>query len=125
SDKDLESAENVCIIGADTARILFPYQDPIGQFLQVEDAFYVVVGQTESKTPSAGIGGSMSAQDFNLDVYIPLATLRARIGDMVVTSRAGSREGEQVELSQITVTVRDLEQVDETADIIRALLARF
>ncbi len=125
SDKDLESAENVCIIGADTARILFPYQDPIGQFLQVEDAFYVVVGQTESKTPSAGIGGSMSAQDFNLDVYIPLATLRARIGDMVVTSRAGSREGEQVELSQITVTVRDLEQVDETADIIRALLGRF
>jgi putative ABC transport system permease protein len=125
SDKDLEGAENVCIIGAETARQLFPYQDPIGQFLQIEDAFYVVVGQTESKTPSAGIGGSMSAVDFNLDVYIPMSTLRARIGDMVVTSRAGSREGEQVELSQITVTVRDLDQVDETADIIRSLLARF
>ncbi len=41
---------------------------------------------------------------------------------MVITSRSGSREGEQVELSQITVTVRDMEQVDETADIIRALL---
>jgi len=47
---------------------------------------------------------------------IPLSTLRARIGDMVITSRAGSREGEQVELSQITVTVHDLSEVDETAE---------
>ncbi len=125
SDKDLESGDNVCVIGSQAARQLFPYQDPIGEFLQVDQAFYVIVGQTESKTPSAGIGGSMSAQDFNLDVYIPLSTLRSRIGDLVVTSRAGSREGEQVELSQITVTVRDMEQVDETSDIIRALLARF
>ncbi len=125
SDKDMEEGENVCVIGDQTARQLFPYQDPIGEFLQIEDAFYVVIGQTKSRNPTAGIGGSMSAQDYNLDVYIPLSTLRARIGDMVITSRAGSREGEQVELSQITVTVRDLEQVDETADIIRALLERF
>jgi len=125
SDKDMEAGDNVCVIGDQTARQLFPYQDPIGEFLQIEDAFYVVIGQTQSRNPTAGIGGSMSAQDFNLDVYIPLSTLRARIGDMVITSRAGSREGEQVELSQITVTVGDLEEVDETADIIRALLERF
>jgi putative ABC transport system permease protein len=67
----------------------------------------------------------MSAQDYNSDVYIPLTTLRERIGDMVVTSRAGSREGESVELSQITVTVRELDQVDETAAIIQRLLERF
>jgi putative ABC transport system permease protein len=125
SDKDLEQGDNVCVIGDQTARQLFPYQDPIGEFLQIEDAFYVIIGQTQSRNPTAGIGGSMTAQDYNFDVYIPLSTLRARIGDMVITSRAGSREGEQVELSQITVTVADLEQVDETAAIIRALLERF
>jgi putative ABC transport system permease protein len=125
SDKDLEEANNVCVIGDATARALFPYQDPVGEFLQIENAFYVVIGQTSSRTPSAGIGGSMTAQDYNSDVYIPLTTLRERIGDMVVTSRAGSREGESVELSQITVTVRDLDQVDETAAIIERLLGRF
>ena len=126
SDKDLEGAENVCVHRRyDTARQLFPYQDPIGEFMQIDNEFYVVIGQTESKTPTAGIGGSLTAQDFNSDVYIPLTTLRWRIGDMVITSRAGSREGEQVELSQITVTVRDIEQVDETADIIQTLLERF
>ncbi len=125
TDKDLEAAENVAVIGHETAKALFPYQDPIGEFIQIEDQFYVVVGQTESKTPSAGIGGSLSAQDYNSDIYIPLTTLRWRIGDMVITARSGSREGEMVELSQITVTVRDIEQVDQTAEIIESLLQRF
>jgi putative ABC transport system permease protein len=125
SDKDMEEGDNVCVVGDQTARALFPYQDPVGQFLQIDNAFYVIIGQTRSRTPSAGIGGSMAAQDYNYDVYIPLLTLQRRIGDMVVTSRAGSREGEVVELSQITVTVRDLDQVDETAEIIRKLLERF
>src|SRR5205085_7228125 len=73
---------------------------------------------------SGGIGGSMSGQDYNLDVYIPLATLRARIGDQILNARSGSREGEVVELSQITVTVGDINQVDPTADMIRAMLER-
>jgi putative ABC transport system permease protein len=58
-------------------------------------------------------------------VYIPLSTLRARIGDMVATSRSGSREGEIVQLSQVTVTVETLEEVDATADMIRILLEKF
>jgi putative ABC transport system permease protein len=125
SDKDLERADNVAVIASDTAAQLFPYSDPIGQEIQLEKDFYVVIGETESKTPSAGIGGSLAAQNYNMDVYIPLSTLRWRVGDLVVTSRAGSREAEQVQLSQITVTVRDLDQVDETADIIRTLLQKF
>ncbi len=60
-----------------------------------------------------------------MDVYIPLETLRARIGDMVLTSRSGSREGEVVELSQITVSVADLDLVDQTADIIRTLIEKY
>ena len=81
--------------------------------------------QTEERDPTAGIGGSLRSQDYNLDVYIPLSTLRARIGDMVITSRSGSREGEVVQLSQITVSVPDLEDVDETADIMRTLLDKY
>jgi putative ABC transport system permease protein len=125
SDKDLERADNVCVIAAETAAQLFPYENPIGQEIQLEKDFYVIIGQTEEKNPSAGIGGSLTAQNYNLDVYIPLSTLRWRIGDLVVTSRAGSREAEQVQLSQITVTVRDLTEVDETSDIIKALLEKY
>jgi putative ABC transport system permease protein len=125
SDKDLEQADNVAVIADSTAKILFPYESPIGKFLQVEKEFYVIVGQTEGKTPSGGVGGSLSGKDYNLDVYIPLSTLRWRIGDLVVTSRAGSREGEIVQLSQVTVTVHDLDEVDQTADIIKTQLQKF
>ncbi len=125
SDKDYERSDNVAVIGDATAKVLFPYENPVGRFIQIDKEFYSIIGQTQDKTPSGGIGGSLAAQDFNLDVYIPLSTLHWRIGDLVVTSRSGSREAEQVQLSQITVTVRDLAEVDETAAIIKTLLQKF
>jgi putative ABC transport system permease protein len=125
SDRDLDRVDNVCVLAYDTALQLFPYEDPVGRAIQVDKDFYQVVGVTRERAASGNIGGSFSGQDFNKDVYIPLSTLRSRIGDMVMTSRAGSREGEVVELSQVTVTVGDIEDVDDTAAVIQVLLEKF
>jgi len=125
TERDAEDRSNVCVLAAGTARQLFPLQNPIGQTIQIDREFYVVVGQTAERDPTAAIGGSLEAQDFNMDVYIPIETVRARIGDMVFTSRSGSREGEIVELNQITVSIRSLEHVDQAADIIRTLLQKY
>src|SRR5690606_7786269 len=125
SEHDQAAADNVCVIAADTANRLMPFEERLGEAVQINGDFYVVVGETRSRTPSAGIGGSLAAQDFNLDVYVPLNTFRARIGDQIMTARSGSREGEIVELSQITVKVASIEDVDVTADMIEALLERF
>ncbi|HEX4129684.1 MAG TPA: ABC transporter permease [Pirellulales bacterium] len=125
TDRDLARRENVCILGYAVARQLFPYEDPIGKNIQIDKDFYVIIGQTQERTATGGIGGSFSGQDFNLDIYIPLTTLRSRIGDQVMTSRGGSREGEIVQLSQITVTVGEIDEVDDTADMIRSLLEKF
>jgi putative ABC transport system permease protein len=115
---------NVAVLGADTARTLFPMENPVGQSVQIGRDFYVVVGTTQSRSPTAGIGGSLSAQDFNQDVYIPLETFKSRIGDTVIIARTGSRSSETVELSQITVKVRSIEDVDSSAAMIEQLLAR-
>jgi putative ABC transport system permease protein len=125
TDRDLDRVDNVCVIADGIARQLFPYEDPIGKSVQVEDTFYVIVGQTASRVPSASIGGSLEGRDYNYDIYIPLSTLRARIGDLVITARSGSREGEVVQLSQVTVTVGDVSQVEEAADIITILLEKY
>ena len=125
SDRDGNPPENVAVLGATTARSLFPLADPIGKAIQIDSDFYVVVGVTLSRDPTAAIGGSLESQDYNQDVYIPLSTLRARIGDMIFTSRSGSREGEVVQLSQITVSLASIDRVDETADIIRTLLDKY
>jgi putative ABC transport system permease protein len=125
TDSDGNPPQNVAVVAAETARQLFTYENPIGKSIQVDSDFYVIVGQTKSRDPTAAIGGSLDSQDYNLDVYISLPTLRARIGDTVFTSRSGSREGEIVQLSQITLGVADLSDVDETADIVRTLMDKY
>lgn len=129
SDRDIVERQNVAVIAAATAESLFGYKNPIGRTIEIaannRTDVYLIVGQTESRMPSASIGSSFEGRDYNEDVYIPLSTFRSRIGDQVVTSRAGSREGELVELSQITVTVGDVSQVGEAADIIEILLEKY
>ena len=83
------------------------------------------MGVTASRDPSAAIGGSLDSQDYNFDIYIPLETLRARIGDMVFTSRSGSREGEIVQLSQVTLTVPEMEMVEPAAEVVKNLMERY
>lgn len=125
SHRDLDRRDNVAVIGSEAAKQLFPYEDPIGRSVQVDKDFYVIIGQTANRAPSASIGSSLEGHDYNFDLYIPISTLRARIGDMVMQSRSGSREGEIVQLSQITVTVGDLAEVEDTADVIKILLEKY
>ena len=125
TDRDLDRVDNVCVLAHETAVQLFPYENPINKAIQIDKDFYVVVGVTRERAASGNIGGSFTGQDYNKDVYIPLDTLRVRIGDQVLTSKSGSREGEIVQLSQLTVTVGDISQVEETAAIIKILLEKF
>jgi putative ABC transport system permease protein len=125
TDRDGNPPQNYCVLAADVAQQLFPLGNPIGRSVQINEDFYVVIGMTQERDPSAAIGGSLDSQDYNMDIYIPLETLRTRIGDMVFTSRSGSREGEIVQLSQITLEVPDGEPVEAVAGVVRMLLEKF
>ena len=124
SDVDLREKWNHCVLAAGAAERLLGFEDPIGKAIRIEEAFYVVVGIMKERSPTAGIGGSLAAQEFNNDVYIPISTLWSRIGDMIVTRRSGSFEGEIVEVSQITMRVDKVENVMRTADLIKETLKR-
>jgi putative ABC transport system permease protein len=125
SAEDEADTENVCVLAWETARTLFRYENPLGKSVFLNSAFYVVVGVTEERGATGNIGGSFTGQDYDKDVYIPLRTLKERIGDTVTSSKPGSFEMEIVQLSQITLTVRDLAEVDETAEIVKHLLAKY
>ncbi|GAB6167443.1 ABC transporter permease [Thermostilla marina] len=115
---------NYCVLSAEVAERLFPFEDPIDKAVRVEEQYYVVVGVCKPKMPSAAIGGSFAAQDFSRDVYIPIETLWSRIGDMVFTRRAGSFEAERVELSQITLRIDEVKHVIPTAELVKAILEK-
>jgi len=120
-----DHGKKVVVLAHDAAKRLFPYENPIGRTIWVGSEFYVVIGQTRPRMASAAIGGSLDAREYNLDAYIPLKTLRHRVGDLVMKRVGGEFQGEQVELSQITVSVNSVDDVDETAAIINTLLKKY
>jgi len=121
---DLRNKKTHCVLAAGTTERLFPFEDPVGRSIRVEQSYYVVVGVMKSRAPTSGIGGSLAGQDFNNDVYIPYDTLKTRIGDFVMTRRSGSFEGEVVELNQVTLRVDSVENVMETAELVEETLKR-
>jgi putative ABC transport system permease protein len=125
TDVENFSRDTHCVLSAKVAEKLFPYEDPIGQriYMPENQDFYLVVGVLKPKGATAAIGGSMAAQDFSNDVYIPLRTLQQRIGDTIMIMRSGSREGEIIELNQITLRCRDVSDVKKTAELVTSALA--
>nr|WP_232105540.1 ABC transporter permease [Gimesia panareensis] len=113
---------NVAVVANEVANKLFKYEDPLGQSIRIGPMFYTVVGVTKDRTASAAIGGSLSGQDYNKDVYIPIKTLQAREGDLDIKRQAGSMTAEHIELNQITLRVNDKDTVLPTAQAIRETL---
>lgn len=125
TDSHARALNNVCVLSHGIAIKLFPYEDPIGQGIQIGSDFYTVIGQAMDRSPSAAIGGSMAGRAYDRDVYIPIETFRVRFGDQIITRGSGSFQGELVELNQITVTIDSLENVEDASEIIEILLEKF
>lgn len=124
---DDDNRENVVVLADGIARRLFPFENPVGEKVRVESDVYTVIGVTKPRSASAAIGGSLDSREYSFDAYIPLETFRHRVGDQIMT-RTGEGfnfKGEIVELTQITLTVGNIAEVDETAAIIERLLKKY
>jgi putative ABC transport system permease protein len=115
---------NVAVIGSAVADDLFPFQDPMGDTVRLGAYFYRIIGVLKSRMPTGGTGGSQAAEDYNHDVYIPLETCRARFGETIMIRQSGAFMREMVELSQVTLTVSDIDKVRPTGDVVRDVLSR-
>ena len=124
TDADIDHEQNYCVLAAEASRRLFPIGNALGKKIMIDDEFYTVVGVMQSRAPSAGIGGSLAAEDFSRDVYVPVTTLWRRIGDMVVITKPGQFQMDINEVSQITIRVDDRKNVLQTADIVRNTIAQ-
>lgn len=125
TDVDELKADTVCVLSAGVAEELFPYEEPLGKRVTIPEHTdkYKVVGVLEHRNPSAAIGGSLDSQDFSKDIYIPIRTLRKRIGDTIITRRSGQFQSEIMELNQITLQASSQEQVRTSAALIEDILA--
>ena len=123
---DLKARSNVCVIGEEIAKKIFRNRSPIDKSIQVGNQhFFRIVGVQGFKTPSAGVGSSLSAEDLNRDVVIPLTTDRSRNGDLIIQRTQGGFSRIRLELSQVTVEVASRHQVKSTASALTGLLGKY
>jgi putative ABC transport system permease protein len=126
TEEDDDAMLNVAVLGSAVADKLFPFEDPLKQSVRLGNYFYRVVGVVASRMPLAAVGGSsQSAEDFNNDVYIPLRTCKVRFGERILIRQSGSFSGEQVELSQVTLTMKDMDSVRPGGSVVKELLERY
>ena len=123
-EQDIENKNNYCVLSFELAKFLFPLESPVGKQIRIRDIPYDVIGSLKQRDSTAAIGSSMAAQDFDDDVYIPIKTFWARIGDWTMIRSAGERRNEIVEISQITFQVDDINNVISTAEAIEGVLSQ-
>ncbi len=128
TESDNEKFENFCVLGAEVCHLLFPFEDPLedekgeSRSVKLGSDYYTIVGVTEERAASAAIGGSLSAQEYNHDVYIPLNTCKLRFGERIIDRRSGTFSAEETQLTQITLQVGSIDEVERTAPIVKAIV---
>src|SRR4030043_1058488 len=105
----------VCVLGATIAGDLFPFEDPIGKNVKIEDQWFEITGVMNNKALFTETVGELASRDLNNDIYIPLTTFNKRF----------IRENQlESEIKQITVKVANSDKLPEISEIIRHLLNR-
>jgi len=121
TDADVQSAENVCVLGPAVAKALYPLDWPLGKALYVGRGSYTVVGIVEGLP---GLGPDRKQKD-QYEIYVPLSTARKRFGEAVMKRETGTFEVEKVELHQLTLTAPSPEAVVPVANSVRTMLRHF
>src|SRR2546423_11939565 len=118
-----ERGEAVCVLGAIAARQLFPYQDPIGQTVQIGTSgqactIVTVIGVLNPTGLRAGSeGGAMMTHDLDQGVYFPLTLAQTTFSDTIMKRQAGSMERKVIELSEVWLKAERMEDVERIASM--------
>src|SRR5690606_30674810 len=61
TEADMQRKLNYCVLAAEVAEFLFPYENPLGKKVQLPEhqQFFQVVGVLKPRTATAAIGGSL------------------------------------------------------------------
>ncbi len=105
----------VCVLGANIARELFSYEDPLGRYIRLGDQWFEVRGVLKTRALFTETIGELAARDLNNDVYIPLSTFGKRIPKSNILLS---------ELKQVAVRLENSERLLESAGIIKSILTR-
>ncbi len=121
-ERDMFTASNVCVLTESGARKLLAATSVIGEPLQVGSDVYEVIGIVRNEP-----GGTSGARtpDSEVDAYIPINVAKERYSDLMIRRASGSFQAEQVELHRILVSVKNIDDVEDTAAGLNRMMTLF
>lgn len=115
TEDDYQRHLKVCVLGATIADDLFPFENPVGKEIKIEDQWFEITGVMHNKALFTETVGELASRDLNNDIYLPLTTFNKRF----------IRENQlESEIKQITVKVASSDKLPEISTIIRHMLNR-
>lgn len=120
--QDLETHAPVAVLGSEVARQLFPARDALGQDFRIDQQVLRVVGVMEPQGVAGGAGGALVGRDLNRDVHLPLTTAERQFGDIIQRRGSGSFTNEEIQLSEVYVTVASTELVNRDSSRVERIL---
>jgi putative ABC transport system permease protein len=105
----------VCVLGNGISKTLFPYEDPIGKSIKIEDQWFEIIGVLSPKSLFTETVGELASRDLNTDIYLPLSSFNKRFSKNDIL---------ESEIKQITVQLAGSEKIGQIAEIIKSLINR-
>jgi len=122
TNEDLQETAMVCVLGFQVARDLFPYEEPLGATLRIDQQVLRVVGVMAPVGLAGGAGAALVGRDLGLDVHIPITTAINVFGDQVIRRESGSFQASEVQVSEIYISAPSRDTVLEYAALIERIL---
>jgi putative ABC transport system permease protein len=113
-DEETESAAAVAVLGQAARQNLFGYQEPVGQYVKVNEQWFHIIGvvgpMLSAQTPVEGV----PSQDLNNLIYVPLKAAIYRLEDV--------RSDMKDEIDGMYLQLRSSEETASTAEVVRSIL---
>ncbi len=114
-DEDMEEQANVCVIGEDVRKKLFPFEDPLGETILAErfpsSVPFTIVGILEKVQTAGAPARGVEERNLNRETLIPFSTATTQFGETIRRMGAGSREFIKMQHSGLYVTADAIENV--------------
>lgn len=117
SDMDNETAQRVCIIGAEIYQEIFgndPWEKVAGNWIQISDSMFTVAGVMEDKRLASARTSAVNIRNVNRDIYLPLSAAEKRF----------TTDDNKQELSELIIQIKSRNNVKQAAEMINKVLDR-
>lgn len=135
SPLDEADFSQVCVLGANTKKALFAFEEALGKNIRVGDMNFTVIGVMADKYIARGKVEGFQLKNLNEDVYIPFSTAVKKMerhypeAIQIRMTKYGPETSSDVafnvpEIDQLTVTVKDIAYVEPVTKLVKSILKR-